>query len=260
MSSYRGRHAELYDLFYAEKPYAEEARFVHDCLKEYGSGGANRLLELACGTGSHAFALEKLGYQVLATDYSEDVLAIARQKAQQNSSTVIFQLQDMTELSIDGPRFDAAICLFDSLGYVATNERISRTLQGVHRHLRPGGLFIFEFWHAAAMLRHYDPQRVRRWKTDNGELIRISETRLSCAEQLAHVTYNVCELNRDGSYQTFTETQTNRYFLVQEMTHWLTSCGYSPLKWFGGFSESEEISEDTWHIVAVARRGEDEIV
>ena len=254
MSSYLGRHAELYDLFYADKRYAEEALFVHHCLQRYSSAPSNRLLELACGTGSHAFELEKFGYQIVATDCSEDMLAIARSKARRVDSTVDFCAQDMTALSVsDGP-FDAVACLFDSIGFVGTNERISLVLQNVYRHLRPEGLFVFEFWHAAAMLRSYDPIRVRRWHTDRGEVIRISETRLSCAEQLSHVTYSVHELNNDGTHMTVKETQTNRYFLVQEMSHWLTSSGFMPVKWFAGFSPEENIDEETWHIVAVARR------
>jgi SAM-dependent methyltransferase len=257
MSSYIGRHAELYDLFYANKPYGAEALFVHRCLEQYSAGPSTRLLELACGTGSHAFALEKFGYQILATDHSEDMLAIARKKARQFSSKVDFRVQDMTQLADPDYPFDAVICLFDAIGYVATNERVSRVLQGVYRQLRAEGLFIFEFWHAAAMLRSYDPVRVRRWDTDQGELLRISETNLNCADQLSHVTYSVYELHRDGAYRTLTETQVNRYFLVQEMSYWLTSSGFTPVKWFAGFSDNEIINEETWHVVAVAHRGQE---
>jgi SAM-dependent methyltransferase len=254
MSSYIGRHAELYDLFYGDKPYAEEAHFVHRCLQEFGSSPSNRLLELACGTGSHAFALEKFGYQILATDYSEDMLVIARERAHRLASSVSFLAQDMTSLSIPESPFDAVICLFDSIGYVATNKRISQVLKGVHDQLRPDGLFVFEFWHGAAMLRSYDPVRVRRWETDQGELLRISETVLNCAEQLSRVTYSIYELNRDGTYVSVKETQTNRYFLVQEMDYWLSNSGFTPVKWFAGFSDDERIDEETWHVVAVARR------
>jgi len=42
--------------------------------------------------------------------------------------------------------------------------------------------------------------------------------------------------------------------LVQEMAAWLTATGFAPLKWFAGFTDSETISDETWHIVAVARR------
>jgi len=80
MSSYVGRHAELYDIFYADKPYGKEAAFVHQCLQHYSLGTTHRVLELACGTGSHALALEQKGYKILATDYSTDMLACARRK------------------------------------------------------------------------------------------------------------------------------------------------------------------------------------
>lgn len=254
MSAYIGRHAELYDIFYADKPYAEEAAFVHRCLQQYNVGTTRHLLELACGTGTHALELEEFGYEIVATDYSEDMLACARRKAAEVASSVDFRWQDMCALDIAGRPFDAAICLFDSIGYVETNEALMQVLQGVRRHVRPDGLFVFEFWHAVAMLRSYDPVRVRRWSTPAGELVRISETELEYAKQLARVTYTIHELRHDGTYTSLKETQTNRYFLVQEMAGWLSSCSFTPLKWFAGFAPDENITEQTWHIVAVARK------
>jgi len=256
MSSYIGRHAELYDLFYGDKPYAAEALFVHHCLQRYGSGNTNRILELACGTGSHAFALEEFNYQILATDYSADMLAIAKQKARERASAVEFSLQDMTQLADPERPYDAVVCLFDSIGYAVTNEKISQLLQGVRRQLQDGGLFIFEFWHGAAMLRSYDPLRVRRWQTAQGELLRIAETRLDCARQVSYVTYHIYEFESDGKYAKLSETQVNRYFLMQEMAYWLTNVGFAPVKYFAGFTEDQSIKEDTWHVVAVARRAD----
>ena len=254
MSPYVGRYADLYDIFYADKPYAEEAAFVHLCLQQYGVGTTHRLLELACGTGTHALALEKFGYEVVATDYSEDMLVCARVKASQASSSIDFHQQDMRELDISGRPFDAVICLFDSIGFVETNEAITQVLQGVYHSLRPGGLFVFEFWHAAAMLHSYDPVRIRRWPIPEGELVRISETELDHSKQLARVTYTIYDLGRNGMYTSLTEVQTNRYFLVQEMASLLSSCGLKPLKWFAGFAPDENITAKTWHIVAVARK------
>lgn len=254
MSSYIGRHAELYDLFYADKPHREEAAFVHQCLQQYGLENTHRLLELACGTGEHALALEKLGYEIVAVDYSEDMLVCARYKAAQVSSTINFRWQDMRGLNLLDEPFDALICLFDSIGYAATNEAITQVFQGVHRHLSPGGLFVFEFWHAGAMLRSYDPVRIRRWPTCKGELLRISETSLECSKQLANVTYSIYELGNNGTYSSFKETQVNRYFLVQEIAYFLSTCGFTPLKWFAGFKADEKVTEQTWHVVAVAQK------
>ena len=254
MTSYSGRHAELYDLFYADKPYEAEAAFVDECLREYSVGPSKSLLEIACGTGTHALQLEQRGYKIVATDYSQDMLERARQKASVANSRVEFQLQDMTQLEVNGAPFDAAYCLFDAIGYVGNNDALQKVFRGVHKHLRNDGLFIFEFWHAAAMLRHYDPVRVRRWRQDDSLILRISETTLDYAKQLSSVHYSIYELKTDGNYSSLTETQVNRYFLAQEMAAWLTTTGFAPVKWFAGFTSSETISDETWHIVAVARR------
>jgi hypothetical protein len=120
--------------------------------------------------------------------------------------------------------------------------------------LRPGGLFIFEFWHGGAMLRHYDPVRIRRWETDASLILRLSETTLDYARQLSQVMYSIYEFKRDGTYSSLSETQVNRYFLTQEMAAWLTATGFTPVKWFAGFTKDENISDETWHIVTVARR------
>ena len=257
-SSYIGRHAELYDLFYADKAYGEEARFVHACLQKYSTVQPNRLLELACGTGTHSLMLERYGYKIIATDYSSDMLIQARQKANETGSHVDFRHQDMRELSIPERPFDAVICLFDSIGYAATNENILKVLNGVRMHLCSGGLFVFEFWYAGAMIRNYDPVRIRRWQKPEGEILRISETRIDHLTQLCHVSYTIYELNNDGSYHSLHETQINRFFLVQEMSQFLSTAGLSPVKWFAGFQENENISDGTWHIVCIARTNDEQ--
>lgn len=252
-SSYIGRHAELYDLFYAEKPYEDEAAFIHKCIQTY-KPNANKLMELACGTGSHSLALEKYGYNIIATDYSPNMLKCAKEKAQKRNLSIDFRQQDMRSLDVPERPFDVIICLFDSLGYVATNENISNVLSGIYNHLALGGIFIFEFWHAGAMLKSYDPIRIRRFPTATGEIIRISETKVNYKDQLCSVAYTINEMSADGTYQSIRETQINRFFLVQEMRFFLEQAGLTPLKWFSGFQEDENINNETWHIVAVVRK------
>ena len=256
MISYSGRHAEFYDIFYADKPYKAEALFVHECLQRFSSRPPHLLLELACGTGAHALALEKYGYSIIATDYSDDMLACARKKATELASTIDFRLQDMRDLSVPEGPFDAVICLFDSIGYVETNEALEKVFRVVNSHLKQEGLFVFEFWHAAAMVSMYDPLRVLHWHTTDGELLRISDTKLDVEKQLAKVTYTIYEFLGDGSYTKFQEVQKNRYFLVQEMAVWLSRFGFKPLKWFAGFEPEEKIDTKTWHILAVAQKTE----
>jgi SAM-dependent methyltransferase len=251
-SSYIGRHADLYDLFYAEKPYTDESAFVHQCIQEYYPTG-RRILELACGTGTHSLLLERYGYQIIATDYSMDMLSRARAKAQEIGSRIEFRQQDMRTLDVQERPFDVVLCLFDSLGYVATNENIFHVLSSVRDHLVLNGLFLFEFWHAGAMLSSYEPIRIRRFKTSAGEIERISETHIDYKQQLCRVSYTINEMNSNGTYQTLQEMQINRFFLVQEMDFFLRQARLIPLKWFAGFRNDEEINDTVWHIVTVAQ-------
>lgn len=257
MGSYLGQHAEYYDIFYQDKPYAAEADFVHQCLQRYGEGQTTRLLELACGSGRHALELEALGYQVVATDYSADLLAVAQRRAAERGSGVEFRLADMRELDLDDGPFDAAYCLFDSIGYVQTNDAIQQVLSDVRRQLRPGGLFVFEFWHAAAMLRGYEPRRERSWQVDGLTLKRVSNTTLDVPHQLARVSYEIEAIAADGTRTELQETQVNRYFLVQEMAAHLAVAGFEAVDWRVAYEWDQPIAADTWHILAVARRGED---
>jgi len=254
MPSFGEEHASLYDSFYADKPYEEEAAFVRDCLKEVGINPPARLLELACGTGRHAVIFERLGFEVTGVDSSSNMLDCARARCEAAGSKVKLSHQDIGDLNLPGPPADAATCLFDSLGYLQTNEAISGALLAIGRHLRIGGVIVLEFWHAPAMLRCYDPVRVRRWANADREVIRISETTLEPIRDLAHVAYDILEIQNGELVCRIRETQTNRYFLVQEVELLLREAGFETLRHYDGFSDTTAIGLDTWHVVTIARR------
>ncbi|MEF3364971.1 class I SAM-dependent methyltransferase [Methylocystis sp. 9N] len=256
MSFYQGRYAELYDLFYCDKPYADEARFVHDRLCWHAGEPPLRILELACGTGRHAIELAKLGCSITATDCSDSMLKVAAQKGSQARANITFDLCDMSALPTTEQPFDAVICLFDSIGYLGADENIASMLDGVRRNLKRGGLFLFEFWHADTMVKKFEPVRIRRLETDTSSIIRLSETTLDIERRQAHVRYDIYELKQNGTYEFFSETQSNRFFTVDEMEGFANRAGFEPLAAYAGFSESLDITDETWHIVAVWRRSD----
>lgn len=251
---YAGRYAALYDLFYSDKPYSEEAAFVHARILEFSPKPAPNILELACGTGRHAHELEKFGYNVTAADRSSDMLQIARDRAAGNDSRIQFVEADMRRLDLPKKDFDVAVCLFDSIGYLKTNDAIAAALIAIRNHLRSGGLFIFEFWHAPPMLNDYSPSRVRRWKIDATEVVRTSKTTLDPENRLATVDYTVEERRRDGVCTSFHERHVNRFFSVEEMRTFLCHANLEPVKFFAGFNDAVPITDQTWHIIAVARK------
>jgi SAM-dependent methyltransferase len=253
MSSYVGRYAEFYDLIYAEKPYLAEATFAATAIEKARGQRPGNWLDVACGTGSHALCLADMGFDVLGLDYSRDQLAQAQQKANLKHSKARFDFADMRELELGAQRFEAISCLFDSIGYAQTNQGVLAALRGLKRHLSASGVVALEFWHAPAMLKHYEPFRVRRWPLKDGELVRISESTLDVSNQTCSVKYTLHELRADGSYSTCSETQVNRFFLLQEMAALLSAAGLELIHAFAGFDELARISSETWHIVALAK-------
>lgn len=239
LNSFQGLHARYYDLIYAQKPYAGEARFVHDLL----GGRPGRLLDVACGSGRHAREFAALGWEVTGVDYSPDLLARAREAG------IEVHEQDMRSLDVPGAPFDAVTCLFDSIGYPQDNDGIVAALEGMGRH---GRRVAVEFLHAPALLASADPVRVRRWELpDGGELLRVSETEIDAAAMTMHVSYDVVELRADGGYARERERQSNRFFAVEEMRALLRLAGLRGERFVPAYEEGA-IGPGTFHVIALA--------
>jgi SAM-dependent methyltransferase len=243
MNTYQALHARHYDLIYADKPYAGEAAFVTARLPAPG-----RLLDLACGTGRHARAFAEQGWEVTGIDYSADLLELARAAA----PDIRFVEADMRTLDL-GERFDAVTCLFDSIGYPQTDEGVVAALAAAGRHLEPGGVLAVEHLHTPAMLRSYDPVKVRRWALeDGGTLLRVSATELDAARSVMEVDYELLELRADGTYERATEHQANRFFTVPEFRALLREAGLRPRAAEAAYDGATDVTADTWHVLELA--------
>lgn len=108
-------------------------------VKTYVSNGS--LLELACGSGEVAIALAKIHYHVEASDISEDMLSVAKEK--KDAQHVAWQLQDMRDFS-NSKQYDGILCFCDSMNYLLQEEEFISVLQASYAHLHQGGVFLFD--------------------------------------------------------------------------------------------------------------------
>jgi SAM-dependent methyltransferase len=134
------RSARLYDAIYGPlRDYPREAVELDRLIQERRPG-ARTLLDVACGTGAH---LEHVAarYEVEGLDLDPEMLAIARERLPE----ITFHEGDMTSFDL-GKRFDAVICMFSSIGYAKTVERLQQAVASMARHLEPGGLLVVEPW------------------------------------------------------------------------------------------------------------------
>ena len=131
--------AEFYDLIYSTfKDYAAEAAHVATLLRRLNPN-CTTILDVACGTGEHARLLTARGFAVDGIDLDPVFVGMARQK---NPDGRFFEA-DMSDFHIAN-RYDAVLCLFSSIAYLQTVDRVRRAFACFRDHLAPNGIVVVE--------------------------------------------------------------------------------------------------------------------
>lgn len=128
-----------YDALYAFKDYEGAARAITAFVNDKAPG-ARTLLDVACGTGKHVETLRN-DFEAEGLDLNADLLEIARSRC----PGVRFHQADMTGFDL-GRKFDVVTCLFSSIAYVKTLDRLDSAIAAMARALSPGGLLLVEPW------------------------------------------------------------------------------------------------------------------
>lgn len=102
--------------------------------RQAGKGLHGHVLDVACGTGDMAVELLRHGCSVTGVDLSEEMMAIAKQKAPQAE----YRLADVERLPFGDASFDAVTCAFGVRNFVHLEQGISEML----RVLKPGGRMV----------------------------------------------------------------------------------------------------------------------
>lgn len=246
-------YSDAYDSLYRDKNYEGECDAVERLLGERGIGRGARLLDLGCGTGSHALPLAQRGYGVTGLDRSESMLARARAKASAlHGKAPAFLLGDVRDFALE-ERFDAALMMFAVLGYQCSNADLLATLRTVRRHLVPGGLFVFDVWYGPAVLADRPGQRVRRIDTPTGRVIRTTTSTLDANRQSCRVLFELLQIDGDRVVGESREEHLQRFFFPLELDLALAGADLR-LEALRAFPDIDrDPGEDTWNVIAVAR-------
>ncbi len=108
-----------------------------------------RILDIGCGPGRHTIELARRGYQVVGIDPSAAMIEAAKERtAQVGVQPKLWQASGEEFSAVR--KFEAAICLFTTLGQINTEDKKPQftpdhpLLNQVAKVLVPGGTFILE--------------------------------------------------------------------------------------------------------------------
>lgn len=97
------------------------------------------VLEFGCGTGSTALLHAPYVKHIIATDFSQNMIAIAQKKAvDQNIQNVTFECAEVTDFDENKQQFDVIL----GLNVLHLVEDKEKTLRKVSSLLKPGGVFV----------------------------------------------------------------------------------------------------------------------
>jgi SAM-dependent methyltransferase len=247
-------YANCYDALYHEKNYQAECDLIERLFTTYGDGQIKSVLDLGCGTGNHALPLSARGFEVTGVDRSESMLAQARNKALQfaYSKRAVFHKADLRDLDLHC-HFDAVLMMFAVLGYQLKNEDAIAALRAARRHLRSGGLLLFDVWYGPAVLFQRPSERIKIIPTSVGKILRASTSELDTRRQTCTVRYHLWKFDADERCSETEEEHKVRYFFPLELSLLLESSGFTLLR-LGPFPEFDaEPDEQSWNVLGVAR-------
>lgn len=136
--------APIYDEIMKDVDYEDWADYVDAIIQEHNQD-AESVLELACGTGKVAMYLEELEcYDITATDFSEEMLEIAKTVADFRDMKITWKQLDFFNIELE-EQFDIVLSLFDSVNYILKEEEVLRMLENVEKVMHEGSFFIFDF-------------------------------------------------------------------------------------------------------------------
>jgi SAM-dependent methyltransferase len=219
---------EFYDAlpFYNER---RDAEFYLNAARQQGEP----VLELGCGAGRVLLPIARAGIRITGFDLSQPMLEKLRAKLTAEPGEVRARVElihgDMTRLDL-GRKFHLITMPFRPFQHLLTVEDQIACLQGVERHLAPGGRLVFDFFQVDPR-GMFDPAfqkegAPKSFDLPDGRHVERTEriaafhraTQINDIELIHHVTHP------DGRIERLVYAFPMRYFFRYEVEHLLARC------------------------------------
>jgi len=242
-------YSKYYDLLYKDKNYKAETDYITQLLKEFNPSAKN-ILELGSGSGSHAYFLSQNGFSITGIERSQSMVQESLQKEIPNFNPI---QADITDFEVN-QEFDAVVSLFHVISYLTHNDSLINCFQLVHKHLKPQGIFLFDFWYTPAVYNLKPETKIRRLEDEFISVVRI-------AESITHIQTNVVDVNFEVHIQDKETLQTQvlkelhpmRHFSIPELELLARLTGFEIVK-SEEFLTKNEPSDTTWGVCLILRK------
>lgn len=211
-----GEFAGVYDLLTENVPYDEIAEYYNNIINSLGGG--RLLLDMGCGTGSLTVRLAELGYRVIGSDASADMLSIAAQK----SDKVRWICQSMTETELYSAA-ETAVSTLDSINHLAGRDEILACFQRLAENLTMGGIFVFD---VNTVYKHREILADNTFIYDVDGVYCAWSNTFRPEDNSVDIELDLFYENEDGSYSRGYESFAETALPLEELTELLGKAGF----------------------------------
>ena len=248
---YKSLHAEWYELRSAEVDHTKELDYWASAFAE--SGGP--ALELGSGTGRVLIPLRERGLDVVGVETSDSMTERCVAAGKAKGLKLEVYAQSMLELDLDR---GFGLIFLDSggLGLFTSDKEVATLFERVMSHLKPGGLFIYEFQPVPARPRTTGIWRGNSVRGPEGEMItlRVNET----YDDSSYVWQQVYILEKfvEGELvQTEGNDRAGRYFAVDEAVHYAKTAGFEEVRATNWLTDEPPTTDSTVITVRCRKAG-----
>lgn len=231
--------AHVYDVLMDDVNYEAWADYIDELIQEHHHN-AEKILELACGTGSLAISLNEFGcYDITATDASPEMVERAKIKGREKGSDVRFECVNFLDITLD-ERFDLVFAVFDSINYLHWENEILKLHSEVSKILKPGGYFIFDFTTPRNSVKAI--QYLNNEEGISDDHVRFFRTSRFDPENNVHINeFEIEQLDPDHStvLKRFVEVHKQKIYTLSEMKSIVEKTGFKIVKMYDGFRFKE---------------------
>ena len=245
--AYNVKFAEYYDLMTEHKDYSKECDFIEIVLSKFLENPPNKILDVGCGTGTHALELARRGYKIFAFDVAKPMIEIAIKKDTKNE--VQFSHGDITDYR--GKKFDAVICMFNTVNYLPDFFDFVNFLKNVRSAMSERGIFIFDSWNGLAVTKIRPSSKLQVFETERGKIYRYVEPEFDIMEQETILKYHCLVVKEKKVVDEFNSTHNIKFYTPDQIKNALDSSGFKILKSCASINLEREISEEDWIITYI---------
>lgn len=216
--------AKYYDIIYQSKDDDQVTDYIISIFDEYGNKGKD-VMDMACGTGSQAIALEKKGFNVIGVDFNEGMLKVAKKK----NIKVKFLQGDMKTYK-SKKKFDLITCLFSAINHNKNLNELKKTIGNFHSCLNKGGVLLFDLGfvnkkkdeaHQGCYLDSFTNSSV--------QIARISQWNISMNDENLYDTQDLILVKENGKVDFEIDRHELGIFEVKDVRKVLEKAGFKTL-------------------------------